>query len=703
MYLSDILTVDLLRLDGDTPLLTAVQRMAAASCESAPVFSDHQFQGLFVPALCWDHLISAAAVRQRVDEYLVKAVHTYPLETVLDAIHSDDCRFLIATDQAGKYAGHVSQSRLLKCNETNRRQSTQGFADIVLDALPVGVLAIDINGRITFVNKTAQEIIGLQKVDLIGQAIQSRLPNSQLSDALGANQTRLGSLTIDGSSILTAHCPITHDGRPFGAVSVFQHLKKFEDIATELESMKALAAELQGIFENSYDGIYITDGDGNTLRVNKAYERITGLKREDLLHRNMKDIVEHGLISESLTFKIKETGIPMTITQKIHGEKEILVSGVPIFTDEGKLSRVITSVRDMSELNQIREQLEKSKQLASRYEQELKELRSSQIETPDFVSKSKNMNAIIELAMRVAKVDSTVLIQGESGVGKEIVANLIHQNSPRAKTGSFIKINCSAIPSELLESELFGYEAGAFTGAKKGGKPGMFELAHKGTLFLDEIGTISAELQVKLLRVIQFNEIQPLGGVETRKVNIRLLAATSKNLEKLMQEKKFREDLYYRLKVVPIRVPPLRERKDDIFPLTIFYLDKFNQEYQMAKKVSNAAMEAMTHYSWPGNVRELRNLIERLIVTSVDDMIDRSDLPASITQNDSFSTELEKTSGDSLKEILDLTEKAILMRAFKEYKTTRKVGKYLKISQSAVMRKIKKHNLQFSAGWDIDR
>ncbi len=699
MYLSEILTVDILKLDGETTLMAASQRMAEAACESAPVYWNSRFQGIFVPSLCWDQLVSAISERLKVKDCLVKETRTYPVETPLVTISDNDCRYLIGTDPSGKYAGHVSMSRLIRRVLKRSPNFPQGFTGSVLDALPVGVLTIDETERVTFANQTARELLSLQHVDFINKDVRSILPNSKIEKTMQGDKTRLGSFTINDSTMINAHCPIRHDGRLCGAVAVFQRMKKFEGIAAELESMKALAAELHGIFEHSYDGIYITDGDGNTLRVNKAYERITGLKRKDLLHRNMKDIVADGLISESLTFKIKDVGTPMTITQKINGEKEILVSGVPIYTDDGNLARVINSVRDMTELNQIRTQLEKSKQLASRYEEELKELRSNQAGSPDFVSNSKAMNATIELALRVAKVDSTVLIEGESGVGKEIVANLIHRNSPRSKTGSFIKINCGAIPSELLESELFGYEAGAFTGARKDGKPGMFELAHNGTLFLDEIGTISNELQVKLLRVIQFSEIQPLGGVELRKVNIRLLAATSQNLEKLMKEKKFREDLYYRLKVVPIHVPPLRERRDDIFPLTFFYLDKFNRKYQMNKRVSNTAMEAMTQYDWPGNVRELMNLIERLIVTIEDDAISVSDLPASLTECGISGQTLHAPYNESLTATLDRLEREILVRAFRELGSTRKVGEQLKISQSAVMRKVKKHHLRFKSGW----
>ncbi|BBO81699.1 hypothetical protein DSCO28_22650 [Desulfosarcina ovata subsp. sediminis] len=701
MRLADLITEDILHLNGDIPVVPAARRMAEAGCESAPVFRDGAFLGLFVPAICWSAMVSPALQEQPVANFLVPSVARIPLDSDITAGGADGPAYLIGLDDRGAYVGHIARSNL-PMPPIDGSAPERPLPEMLLDSLPVGVLAIDTAGILSYVNRIAADLLGINKDDLLGSAIKTALPRSRLGESLTADDMRIGTLSTSGTVLFTAHNPIWCNGVRCGAVSVFQKMEKFEDLAAELEVMKDLAAELNAIFENSYDGIYITDGEGYTLRVNKAYERITGLKRENLLSRNMKEIVANGLISESLTFKIKESGVPMTITQKIHGSKEILVSGVPIFNENGKLSRVITSVRDMTELNLIRSQLEKSKQLASRYEEELNELRSSQSDAPDFVCNSKKMQATIELALRVARVDSTVLIQGESGSGKEIVANLIHQHSPRSKTGSFIKINCSAIPSDLLESELFGYEEGAFTGARRRGKPGMFELAHNGTLFLDEIGTISMELQVKLLRVIQFSEIMPLGGVETRKVNIRLLAATSKNLEVLMREKKFREDLYYRLKVVPIHVPPLRERRDDIFPLTVFYLEKFNRKYQLAKKVSSEAMDALTQYLWPGNVRELVNLIERLVVTTADDVIYARDLPASIVQQDQRCQTVPEPGGESLNAMLNHIEKEILVRAFRDLKSTRKVGRHLKISQSAVMRKVKKHRLQFKTGWNPD-
>ncbi len=464
-----------------------------------------------------------------------------------------------------------------------------------------------------------------------------------------------------------------------------------EEFKETIEELRKSAEELRVIFENSYDGIYITDGDGNTLRVNRAYEKITGLDRNNLIGRNMKDIVNEGLISKSITFMIQEQRKPITITQIIRGEKEILVSGVPVFDQEGKLIRVITSVRDMTELNNTRNELIETSNLAEGYKQELIKLSMLQ-GRQEFIFNSKVMFDIYDLALRIAKVDSTVLIYGESGVGKEVVANVIHEQSPRSQNGSFIKLNCGAIPSDLLESELFGYEEGAFTGAKKSGKMGIFELADGGTLFLDEIGNLSLSLQAKLLRVLQFQEFMRIGGVEPKKIDTRLIAATSKNLDNLLETGEFRKDLYYRLHVVPITIPPLRERPEDILPIMFHYLKIYNNKYSMDKTLSHDARELMINYQWPGNVRELKNCIERILVISKGSVIQNSDLPNRILSSfkNSF-TQLDEL--DSLKNMLDHVEKDALIKAFNTHRSTRKVAYALGISQSAVIRKIKKHNL----------
>jgi transcriptional regulator with PAS, ATPase and Fis domain len=303
------------------------------------------------------------------------------------------------------------------------------------------------------------------------------------------------------------------------------------------------------------------------------------------------------------------------------------------------------------------------------------------------------MKKVFDFAARVAQVDSTVLITGESGSGKEIVAKTIHKLSKR-KDGPLIQINCGAIPENLLESELFGYEPGAFTGASKEGKLGMFELAENGTLFLDEIGELPLNLQVKLLRVLQEREIVRVGGIKPKKINVRIIAATNKDLEKMVEKGMFREDLYYRLNVVRIKIPPLRERKTDIPPLIQHFLRKFNEKYEMNKKISPEVIERLIAYDWPGNVRELENLIERLVVIVIEDIIELKHLPdylqASIN-SDHFQVSVSGII--PLKKASEDLEKQLISKALQKYGSTRKAAQILEVDQATIVRKAKKYNI----------
>lgn len=697
MVVTDFLQQSSVWIDADDNLGAAASQLAMAESEIAPVFSNGSFWGLFAPSIHWGHIINPKFRSKPVREYVMTGLPRVNLNTTgIEEIQKMKDRFIIVVNDEDNYVGFIIRDEAFPFFPSGKDTT---ILSSIIDSLAVGVVAINMEGIVIIANDKAVEILSLNRKELVGLPISQVMPQSNLLDALTCSASQVVKENIKGKDFFAVHSPVLSNGTVCGAASVFQNISKFEELSTELETMKNVAAEFSAIFENSYDGIYITDGEANTLRVNQAYERITGLNRKDLLGKNMKEIVAKGFLNESITFKIKETGKPMTISQKIHGGKEILVSGTPVFTDKGELSRVISNVRDMTELNSFRRQLKKSRELASQYEYEVKNLRASQWVHTQLVYSSKKMEETIELALRVAKVDSTVLIRGESGAGKEIIANIIHKQSSRSESGSFIKINCGAIPGQLLESELFGYEEGAFTGAKKIGKPGMFELANDGTLFLDEIGDLPHELQVKLLRVLQFKEIIRLGGVKTQKINVRLITATSKNLEELMKKGEFRSDLFYRLNVVPITVPALRERSDDILPLVVFYLDRFNKKYDYAKSFSSEAMEVMTCYKWPGNVRELVNMIERLVVMTRTDIITVGDLPSSIPRKKDLFKLMENNSAGSLKEIMDLVEKDTLIKAFKEHGSSRKVAKALKLSQTSVIRKSKKHNMIFKKGW----
>jgi PAS domain S-box-containing protein len=441
---------------------------------------------------------------------------------------------------------------------------------------------------------------------------------------------------------------------------------------------------LQSIFQSSYDGIYVADAKGNGIMVNEAYTRITGVPGEEIIGKNLRELEKEEIISESVTLKVLEKKKPITIVQKVRG-KEVLVTGNPIFDEGGEITHVVTNVRDISELNRLKLELQQSKALTQKYLNEIQDFKmkeSIHLLLDGIVAHSKEIIDVLRLVQKVAKVDSTVLILGESGVGKEVIVKMIHKASDRAKH-PLVKVNCAAIPHHLLESELFGYEKGAFTGADSRGKPGLFEQANGGTIFLDEIGDMPLDLQVKLLRVLQEFEITRIGGRKSVKVDVRVISATNKPLEKMMETGAFRQDLYYRLNIVPIKIPPLRERKADIAPLAYFFLNKMNERYGFNKKFHPEVISFMEQYLWPGNIREMENLIERLVVTVDHDEIKICDLPFH-----PLTTEVRKET--TLKELLEDVERKMIQQKLAEYKTTRKTAKVLGISQSALVKKIQK-------------
>ncbi|KJS87440.1 MAG: hypothetical protein JM58_04310 [Peptococcaceae bacterium BICA1-8] len=457
-----------------------------------------------------------------------------------------------------------------------------------------------------------------------------------------------------------------------------------------MQFYKELQEEFDAIFQFSFDGIFIADGEGNVIRLNKASERIDEVKADEVLGKNMKDLVARGIYSESVTLKVLEEKKPVTILQKTKSGKEVMATGTPIFKN-GELYRVVVNCRDITQLNTLKNELRNVQLKSEKYESELKLLRKVNVRTDDIIGNSPQLNKVLTVALRVAGVDTTVLLLGESGVGKEVFSKFIHRNSSR-KDGSFIKIDCSGIPENLLESELFGYEKGAFTGANKTGKVGMIELANEGTLFLDEIGELPFSLQAKLLRVFQDREILKIGGTSPIPVNIRIIGATNKDLESMVKQNQFREDLFYRLNVVPIIIPPLRERKEDIQLLISYFLDKFTRKFGLEKVIDPETLGLLLDFNWPGNVRELENMIERLTVTTTNKVIKAEDLPEKIYRSNGKEELL--LCNESFRILTDNFEKNLLQQTIKKAKSIQEVAIMLKLDVSTIRRKLNKHKLK---------
>ncbi len=468
-------------------------------------------------------------------------------------------------------------------------------------------------------------------------------------------------------------------------------VEKISKKCRDIKNTKLGLTELDSIIECSYDGIYITDGEANTIKINNAYESITGLKRAEVLGRNMKDLEKEGVISQSATLLVLKNRKTTTIQQEFKTGVKVLVSSNPIFDKNGKIIMVVTNVRDVTQLYELKEQLQKNKEITFKYVSEIEEMRTQLLNTSEIVAEDHKTIEIIQLANRIAKVDTTILMLGETGAGKDQIAKHIHKVSKRSKK-QFIKVNCGAVPASLIESEFFGYEKGAFTGANKEGKIGLFEMASGGTIFLDEVGELPMDMQVKLLRVLQEMEVVRIGGTKPIKIDVRVLAATNRDLEDMIKKKQFREDLYYRLNVIPLYIPPLRERKHDILPLINFFLTQLNKKYNFNKIFASDALNCMYEYNWPGNVRELKNIVERAVIMSEDDKIKRSDLPKNIIGSNGMIVTLNTfEEGINLKETLDAIEKKLIKKAYDKYGNVRAAAKSLGIDASTFVRKRQKY------------
>ncbi len=447
---------------------------------------------------------------------------------------------------------------------------------------------------------------------------------------------------------------------------------------------------LDTVIEHSFDGIYITDGQATTLKVNRSYLTISGLKVSEILGVNMRELVKNGTISASGTLMAMEQKRPITIQQEFKTGKRALITSSPIFNNKNEIVLVITNVCDITELYHLKEEATHLKTEGNLLREELLRIRTSHRNQCSMVVEDSRTEKVLSMIDRVAPLDTTVILFGETGVGKEVFAKYIYQHSAR-KNKPFIKVNCGAIPANLVESELFGYEKGAFTGADKNGKMGLFELANTGTIFLDEVGELPLDMQVKLLRVLQEQEFERIGGRKPVKVDVRVLAATNRDLEEMVKQKTFRQDLYYRLMIFPVHIPPLRERPDDILPLAQLFLQTLNRKYDFKKYLSPLSAKMMQDYSWPGNIRELRNIIERAVIISNEDEIGPDALHLFTVEDRPETKSRVLDPVKDLKTAMEELELEYINHAYEKYGNVREAAESLGMTPSTFVRKRQKY------------
>lgn len=565
---------------------------------------------------------------------------------------------------------------------------------LVLSQIQAAIIAYDHSGKVVFLNSKAKEIFGSEP----DRKTSTRDPLEGHIDVVKVINTGDPSLDIitesKSQTVFFAHTfAITIKNQKYGAVTILFPADKAGRMLLNRQGPSIeMVSDLEAIIENTYDGIYITDGYANTLKVNRAYERITGIKREEVLGRNMRDLVASGMFDRSVSLEVMEKKAPVTIMQELRNGKKILVTGSPVFNGETQeIEIIVTNVRDITELIALKEELHERTLEANRYYAELEKMKTLRQQKAKFITKSRKMYEILETVIRAAQFDSNILITGESGVGKGLLSVLIHEASSR-KEHPFVTINCAGIPEDLFESELFGYEPGAFSGASVKGKKGLLEVGDKGTVFLDEIGDMSLRLQAKLLRVIEEKEMTRLGSTRTIKLNVRIIAATNQDISSLIEQKRFRQDLFFRINTISVMIPPLRERTEDIIPLIQHFTKKLNERYHIRKRFSPQAAQMLMSYQFPGNVRELSNIVEQAFLMSKNDLVDVLDLPVQFMDTLDAQRFIVHSVDKSFNDIVNLMEYKILKNAVDKYGSTHKAAKNLKISQSTIARKLKRLN-----------
>lgn len=567
-----------------------------------------------------------------------------------------------------------------------------GFLHAVIEATGRGLLVVDCLGKVILSNSLARAWLQVTPGALLNMA-QPVLWEHLAPVVAGTKGGAETPLQVRGREYLAAINPLYQEQALVGAVCLVVEAGQLEHMVQLLPSLTTLTRELDAIIDSSSDGLFVCDGDANVLRMNPASERIHQLSAEEVVGRNMRDLINQGFIDRSAALETSETRKPVTLLQR-KGNRKLMSAATPVFAENGKLARIVVSERDISEIDRLQRELEAQAAMKDEFRNQVLELQQASLDARQVIARSPGMIKVLQQAIRVSGADSSVLLLGESGSGKGLLAEVIHQHSERAES-PLIRINCGAIPESLIEAELFGYEKGAFTGAQAKGKPGYLELAHKGILFLDEIAELPLNSQVKLLRFLEDGKVTRLGATGGKKVDVRIIAATHQNLEEMVKLGRFRQDLYYRLNVIPLLMPPLRERHECLVPLLRHYIDDFSGRNKTSKRLTRAALDALTEYSYPGNVRELMNICERLVVMTETEVIDLPDLPA-------FVSAVEKTGGTSvgwregvtLQEALDQVEQSLLRQACERFQNQTEVAQALGVNQSTIARKLKRHKLK---------
>lgn len=600
----------------------------------------------------------------------------------------NDKRFpLVVVNEAGQFKGCITESDFINILSKNLKYTKR-----ILDNLDEGIVAVDAENNIAYMNEPWKQIHSIKDNKLIGESVMKKFPETKLGD-VNVEQSELGGqpihLNFTGATVLPSYRAITDDEKQsLGAMAIVKDYGKINNLYIGINKINRLNLLFTSIFNHLRESVFYVDKNFRIVYANKEFIRTFDAKPGEL----MPDSEVKKLIRDKYKLDRLDSFNKELILTTEEGRKNISIVGIPIVDAGQSLEGLVIILQDVTGLKNLNYEVEKRGHLLEYYKEQINKI-------PDeLICESEAFKEVISTALKVASTNASVLIEGENGVGKELIANLIHNNSAR-KEKPFIPVNCGAIPDALWESEMFGYEDGAFTGAKKGGKAGIFEMADEGTVFLDEIGELSLPTQVKMLRFLQNMEIAKVGRKEVKKIDVRIIAATNKNLKRLVEEEAFRMDLYYRLNVIKLEVPALRARVDEIQPLTEKFIAMFNERYNKQVSISREALELLKKEKWPGNIRQLRNTIEQSVIMC-DCTIQPYDLPldnGGHVEEDMKEGAAEAFTGEerwNLPARIQALEKELIKSALQECNYNKsKVIELLHISRKTFYKKIKDYDL----------
>lgn len=685
MFVKNFIAENNIICNSGTSIKDAAALLVKSDSPRVAILENNKVRGVFTARSLSQAYLDNVSLDTIVDNYLEKAITINQHANSQDLLHYP-LEQTIIVDNEKNFLGFVSSNKLA-ASLRSQRDNVSGNLEAILSTSNNCILCIDTNCLVTYLNERAAKMTRTSVENALGQHVNKLIPNSRLPEVLKTGQPEIGCrFELNDNFFITNRTPIIQNNKVIGALAIFQDITELQNVIDELTNVRKYKETLETIIDNDYDCIVVVDPEGVITMYNKAYEDFIGIPKEKAIGRHVTEVIENTRLHI-----VAQTGIPeMAALQKING-REMICNRVPI-KENGKIIGAIgkTMFKDFKDFTAFVDKFSKMQVELEYYRDIVKNIHGSHYTFDHVIGSSHEIAEVKEMAQRAAQRNSTVLIRGESGTGKELFAHSIHFASMR-KNGPFIKVNCSAIPENLLESELFGYEEGAFTGAKKGGKPGKFELAHKGTLFLDEIGDMPTNMQSKLLRVLQEKEFERVGGTALIPIDVRVIAATNRNLEELIKKERFRLDLYYRLNVVELRIPPLRYHKKDMDELTNYLLAKLSTKLGCPIPViDEEARQAIMNYNWPGNIRELENVLERCLNFIDHGVIKLSNLPYNIKS----AAQGQESRAMELKDHMEEAERLTIINALKTCGGNKvKAAKLLGISRANIYQKITKYNI----------